>query len=92
MPGAWHTAFAALGSREQERARYWLLHLWIKAHLPLQLPLHLAKNLTGTQISLTYTHDLGTAVPEACRIRYFTDGQDRWTSVGVGDGWRTGHV
>jgi len=42
--------------------RYLLLHLWIRAHLALRLPLHLDETMLETPISMTYTPDIAQAV------------------------------
>merc|ERR1740121_754595 len=47
---------------KEAKIRYWLLHLWIRAHLALTLPLHLDQSLLQTPFSLTYTPDVGQAV------------------------------
>ena len=53
---------ANLFGPEENTFRYWLLHLWVRAHRSLGLPLHLQKHLKDVPLSLTYTHDIGTAV------------------------------
>jgi len=50
---------------KENTIRYWLLHLWVRAHLPLTLPMHLAKDLLDTPISMTYTPDIAQAVVRA---------------------------
>jgi hypothetical protein len=50
-----------IGPRENT-IRYWLLHLWIRAHLALTLPMHLDENLLEEPMSLTYTPDIAQAV------------------------------
>merc|ERR1719265_628456 len=50
-----------IGTKENS-IRYWLLHLWLKAHLALTMPMHLDEDLLDTPISLTYTPDIAQAV------------------------------
>eukprot|EP00933_Yihiella_yeosuensis_P040942 TRINITY_DN35359_c0_g1_i1.p1 TRINITY_DN35359_c0_g1~~TRINITY_DN35359_c0_g1_i1.p1 ORF type:complete len:449 (-),score=79.37 TRINITY_DN35359_c0_g1_i1:70-1416(-) len=50
-----------LGPKENS-LRYWLLHLWVKANLPLTMPLHLDTSMLETPISITYTPDIAQAV------------------------------
>mmetsp|Transcript_63057 Transcript_63057/g.138706 ORF Transcript_63057/g.138706 Transcript_63057/m.138706 type:complete len:459 (+) Transcript_63057:41-1417(+) len=47
---------------KENTIRYWLLHLWVRAHLALTLPLHLDTALLDTPISFTYTPDIAQAV------------------------------
>jgi len=50
---------------KENTIRYWLLHLWVRAHLALTLPLHLDTTLLETPISFTYTPDIAQAVVRA---------------------------
>eukprot|EP00415_Alexandrium_ostenfeldii_P004914 UN4914 len=50
-----------LGPKENT-IRYWLLHLWARAHIALTMPLHLDESLLQTPISMTYTPDVAQAV------------------------------
>jgi len=50
---------------KENTIRYWLLHLWIRAHLALTLPMHLDTTMLETPISLTYTLDIARAVVRA---------------------------
>jgi len=47
---------------KENTIRYWLLHLWVRAHLPLRLPMHLDETMLETPISMTYTPDIAQAV------------------------------
>lgn len=47
---------------KENTLRYWLLHLWIRAHVALRMPLHLDETLLEEPISMTYTPDIAQAV------------------------------
>lgn len=47
---------------KENTIRYWLLHLWVRAHLALTMPLQLDKTMLKTGISMTYTPDIAQAV------------------------------
>lgn len=47
---------------KENTIRYWLLHLWVRAHLALTMPMQLDETLLDTQISMTYTPDIAQAV------------------------------
>lgn len=47
---------------KENSLRYWLLHLWIRAHVALRLPMHLDETMLDTPISMTYTPDIAQAV------------------------------
>lgn len=47
---------------KENTLRYWLLHLWIRAHVALHLPMHLDELLLETPISMTYSPDIAQAV------------------------------
>jgi len=57
------------GPRENT-VRYWLLHLWVRAHLPLTMPMQLDETLHTTPISMTYTPDIAQAVVRAINKAY----------------------
>lgn len=50
---------------KENTIRYWLLHLWLRAHLPLTMPMHLDTTMADTPISVTYTPDIAQAVERA---------------------------
>eukprot|EP00928_Gymnodinium_smaydae_P008500 TRINITY_DN13096_c0_g1_i1.p1 TRINITY_DN13096_c0_g1~~TRINITY_DN13096_c0_g1_i1.p1 ORF type:complete len:524 (+),score=100.15 TRINITY_DN13096_c0_g1_i1:140-1573(+) len=47
---------------KENTIRYWLIHLWLRAHLALRLPMHVDETLVDTPISFTYTLDIAQAV------------------------------
>merc|ERR1711865_218719 len=47
---------------KENTIRYWLLHLWVRAHLPLTMPMHLDDTMLENRISLSYTPDIAQAV------------------------------
>lgn len=50
-----------IGPKENS-VRYWLLHLWVRAHIALTMPMHLDESLLQTPISMSYTADVAQAV------------------------------
>lgn len=53
---------------KENTIRYWLLHLWVRAHIALTLPLHINPEIKDTPISLTYTPDIAQAVVAAMEM------------------------
>eukprot|EP00927_Polykrikos_kofoidii_P061673 TRINITY_DN56506_c0_g1_i1.p1 TRINITY_DN56506_c0_g1~~TRINITY_DN56506_c0_g1_i1.p1 ORF type:complete len:469 (+),score=61.15 TRINITY_DN56506_c0_g1_i1:152-1558(+) len=47
---------------KENTIRYWLIHLWLRAHIALTMPMHLDVTLLETPISMTYTLDVARAV------------------------------
>lgn len=47
---------------KENTMRYWLLHLWVRAHVALRMPMHLDSTMLETPISMTYTLDIAQAV------------------------------
>jgi len=47
---------------KENTIRYWLLHLWVRAHVALTMPMQLDDTLLKTGISMTYTPDIAQAV------------------------------
>lgn len=50
---------------KENTIRYWLLHLWLRAHLPLTMPMHLDTSMLETVFSVTFTPDIAQAVERA---------------------------
>lgn len=50
---------------KENTVRFWLLHLWVRAHIPLTMPMQLDETLLETPISVTYTPDIAQAVVRA---------------------------
>jgi len=51
----------SFGPRENSM-RYWLLHLWLRAHSTLGLPMHIDNTMQEDHFSMTYTPDIAQAV------------------------------
>lgn len=50
---------------KENTIRYWLVHLWIRAHIDLRLPMQLDENILDQPITFTYTLDIARAVVRA---------------------------
>jgi hypothetical protein len=47
---------------KENTIRFWLLHLWVRAHMALTMPMQLDATLLTTPISVTFTPDIAQAV------------------------------
>eukprot|EP00747_Dinoflagellata_sp_TGD_P187069 gnl/TRDRNA2_/TRDRNA2_44548_c0_seq1.p1 gnl/TRDRNA2_/TRDRNA2_44548_c0~~gnl/TRDRNA2_/TRDRNA2_44548_c0_seq1.p1 ORF type:complete len:449 (-),score=78.02 gnl/TRDRNA2_/TRDRNA2_44548_c0_seq1:69-1415(-) len=63
---------------KENTIRYWLLHLWIRAHLALTLPMHLDETMLETPISMTYTLDIASAVVKVIHTSKTEKAEEIW--------------